>query len=212
MPDTLATSAVPSTPTTFSTTNIDMLRSDMADLTRVSRQFSASLATAFDSLVIKGRSLTDVVRTLGQSLSQIAMKAAFKPLEDAIGSGMSGLLSGGMSGGFGAGFGGLNFGFAHGGVFQGGVPVPFARGGVIASPITFPLGGGQHGIAGERGAEAIMPLARGPDGRLGVVSAGGRGVSVHVNITTSDIDSFQRAESQISALFARAVSRGHRNL
>ena len=29
------------------------------------------------------------------------------------------------------------------------------------------------GLAGERGAEAIMPLARGPDGRLGVAAAGG---------------------------------------
>jgi phage-related minor tail protein len=181
-------------------------RTEMLEATRLGKQFSSSLATAFDGLVLKGRGLTDVVRTLGQALSQAALKAAFKPLEDAIGSGLSSLVAGGLSGGVG-------FGFAHGGVFQSGVPVPFARGGVIASPISFPLGGGQHGIAGERGAEAIMPLARGPDGRLGVVSAGGGGgVQVNVSIATPDVEGFQRAESQISAALARAVARGQRNL
>lgn len=184
-------------------------RAEMAEATRSSRQFGASLASAFDGLVLKGRGLTDVVRTLAQSLSQIAVRAAFKPLENMLGSGLANLFSGGLGGGF----GGAGFGFAHGGVFQAGVPTPFAQGGVIASPITFPLGAGRHGIAGERGAEAIMPLARGPDGRLGVVAAGGGGaVQVHVNISTPDIEGFQRAEGQVSAALARAVARGQRNL
>jgi phage-related minor tail protein len=190
------------------TVNADFtsFRAEMAEATRSSRQFGAALASSFEGLVLKGRGLTDVVRSLSQALSQIALRAAFKPLEDMLGSGLSSLVSGGL-------FGGAGFGFAHGGVFQGGVPVPFARGGVIASPISFPLGGGQHGIAGERGAEAIMPLARGRDGRLGVVSAGGGGgVQVHVNIATPDIEGFRRAESQISAALARAVARGQRNL
>ena len=189
------------------TVNADFagFRAEMAEATRSSRQFGSALASSFDGLVLKGRGLTDVVRSLSQALSQIALRAAFKPLEDMLGSGLSGLVSGGL-------FAGPGFGFAHGGVFQSGVPIPFARGGVIASPISFPLGGGRHGIAGERGAEAIMPLARGPDGRLGVVSAGGGNVQVHVSIATPDIESFQRAESQVSAALARAVARGQRNL
>lgn len=181
-------------------------RSELAEATRTSRQFGAALANSFEGLVLRGRGLTEVVRGLAQSLSQIAMRAAFKPLETMLGTGLAGLFSGGLPGGAG-------MGFAHGGVFQGGVPVPFAHGGVIASPISFPLGGGRHGIAGERGAEAIMPLARGPDGRLGVVASGGGGaVQVHVNIATPDIEGFQRAESQITAALARAVARGRRNL
>ena len=185
--------------------DFENLRTEMTQATQLSRQFSTSLAGAFDSLVVKGRSLTDVVRNLGQALSQAALKSAFKPLEDALGSGLAGLAGGGLSGG-------INFGFAHGGVFQGGVPVPFARGGVISSPISVPLGSGQTGIAGERGAEAIMPLARGPDGRLGIAASGGQAVHVNVSIATPDAESFQRAESQISALLSRAVSRGQRNL
>ena len=90
--------------------------------------------------------------------------------------------------------------------------VPFARGRVVRSPIAFPLAGGQVGIAGERGAEAILPLSRGPDGRLGVAAQGGGGVNVVFNVTTPDADSFQRSESQVAAMLARAVALGQRNL
>ena len=67
------------------------------------------------------------------------------------------------------------------------------QGGVIASPIAFPLGGNRLGLAGERGAEAILPLARGPDGRLGVRADAGGGVHVTFNVTTPDADSFRRS-------------------
>ena len=60
-----------------------------------------------------------------------------------------------------------------------------------------------------------MPLARGPDGRLGVsaVDTGGRPVQVTVNIATADdADSFRRSEAQVAAALARAVARGQRGL
>jgi phage-related minor tail protein len=90
--------------------------------------------------------------------------------------------------------------------------VPFAGGGVIASPIAFPLAGGRIGIAGERGAEAILPLSRGADGRLGVKAEGSGGITVTFNVTTPDAESFRRSETQIAALLARAVAQGQRNL
>jgi len=65
------------------------------------------------------------------------------------------------------------FPFAKGGVFAGGNVVPFAAGGVVSGPTSFPMAGGRMGLMGEAGPEAIMPLARGPDGRLGVRSSGG---------------------------------------
>ncbi len=64
-----------------------------------------------------------------------------------------------------------------GNVFSGGDVVPFAQGGLISSPVAFPLNGGRMGVAGEAGAEAIMPLKRGAGGRLGVESTGGSGGS-----------------------------------
>ena len=72
------------------------------------------------------------------------------------------------------------------------------------------LGGGV-GLAGEAGPEAIMPLKRGPDGRLGVSGAGGGNV-ITVQIATPDVESFRRSESYVTGQIARAVARGQRNL
>jgi phage-related minor tail protein len=89
---------------------------------------------------------------------------------------------------------------------------PFAKGGVIATPNFFPLGGSRVGLAGEAGPEAIMPLTRGPDGRLGVASAGGVAPNVTVNIATPDAESFRRSDVYLTGLIARAVARGQRGL
>lgn len=175
------------------------LQRSLIDAEAMGRKFGTSLVNAFEGIAIKGRSLGDVLKSLALSLSSMVLKAALKPLEQGIGNLLSGLVSGGL-------------GFAKGGVFQQSMPMPFASGGVIQSPIGFPLANGKLGIAGERGAEAIMPLARGADGRLGVVAQGGGGIAVTMNVTTADAESFRRSESQVAAMLARAVSYGQRNL
>jgi phage-related minor tail protein len=178
------------------------LESQFQRVNQIGRQLGNSLSNAFQGLVIKGRSFDDVLRGLALSLSQIAVKAAFKPLESALGNAFSSLVSGiPIAGGGGA----LPL--------QSAMPVPFARGGVISSPIAFPLGDNRLGIAGERGAEAIMPLTRGADGRLGVAAQGGAGnVAVTFNISTPDVAGFQRSQSQIASLLTRAIGQGQRNL
>ncbi|KAB2910815.1 MAG: phage tail tape measure protein [Hyphomicrobiaceae bacterium] len=196
MPDTVA-------PTL--TVNIDAdtteLAQQLAEAARLSSRFSSALGNAFVDVSLKGKSFGDVLRSLTLSLSQIALKAAFKPLTDALGSGLAGLFTGTAG-----------VAFAKGGVVPGPLPVPFAQGGVISSPITFPLGNNRMGIAGERGAEAILPLARGPDGNLGVRANAAGAVHVTFNVTTPDAESFQRSETQLAALLARAVAQGQRNL
>jgi phage-related minor tail protein len=175
------------------------LQTELRAAASLGRQFSNSLVNAFEGIAIKGRSVADVLKGLALRLSDLVLKAAFKPLEQGFGGVFSGLLSGGL-------------GFAKGAAFQGGMPVPFANGGVIQSPIAFPLGAGRLGIAGERGAEAIMPLSRGPDGRLGVAAPRGQGMQVTFNVTATDADSFRRSEAQLSTMLARAAALGQRNL
>ena len=59
--------------------------------------------------------------------------------------------------------------YAKGGAFEGGSEVQaFAKGGVVSRPTTFPMTGGQTGLMGEAGPEAIMPLKRGSNGKMGV--------------------------------------------
>lgn len=176
------------------------LQGELNRTSALGRQFASSLTSAFEGLAIKGKSFGEVLRGLALSLSNLVLKAALKPLEQGFGSMLSGLFTGSL-------------GFAEGAAFQQGLPVPFAKGGVIASPVTFPLARGMTGLAGERGAEAIMPLARGSDGRLGVVANGrGGGVNVTFNIHTPDAQSFQRSQTQIAAMLTRAVGVGQRNL
>lgn len=72
------------------------------------------------------------------------------------------------------------YGQANGGVWSKGSPVTaFANGGVVGSPTYFPMTGGRTGLMGEAGPEAIMPLKRGKNGKLGVQAEGGSGVVVH---------------------------------
>jgi hypothetical protein len=71
------------------------------------------------------------------------------------------------------------------GSFLGGAK-PFAKGGVVTSATRFAMQGGM-GVMGEAGPEAIMPLTRGADGKLGVRAAmgGGGGAASPVQVIVS---------------------------
>ena len=134
---------------------------DLAD--GVGRALSRGLSGA----VRDGRSLKSVLGDIARSFADIALKAAFKPV---------GELAAGLVG---------NLFAATNPALQG--VRPFAKGGVLARPSYFPLGNGNGiGLAGEAGPEAILPLARGSDGRLGVAGGGGANVHVTFNVTASD--------------------------
>lgn len=76
--------------------------------------------------------------------------------------------------------------FARGAVFP--AIAAFAAGGaftnqVVASPTLFAFGkGGQLGVMGEAGPEAIMPLERGPNGKLGVQAHGAGGAPQSIKV------------------------------
>lgn len=156
---------------------------------------SKALSGAFASAIVGGKSFNETLATVAMSLTKVFLNAGLQPLTQGLTSALTSGLSGLVGGGGGA------------------TIAPFAEGGVVSSP-TFFGAGKSVGLMGERGAEAILPLSRGPDGRLGLAATGGaaRPVAVHVSISTPDAESFRRSEGQISAALARAVARGGRSL
>lgn len=160
-----------------------------------------SLKRAFDGVVFDGMKLSDALKGVSESLSRTAYAVAMKPVQDAFGSAIASGING-LVGGM--------FPFAKGGAFSQGQVMAFAKGGVVSAPTTFPMRGAT-GLMGEAGPEAIMPLARGADGRLGVQAAGGRTINVVMNVSTPDAAGFARSQSQIAAQINRALARGSRN-
>lgn len=168
----------------------------------MSRAIGGGLRRAFDGVVFDGMRLSDALRMVARSMVDAAYNTAMRPVQTALGgfiaNGINGLVSGILP-------------FQKGGAISQGRVMPFARGGVVQGPTTFPMRGGM-GLMGEAGPEAIMPLRRGPDGRLGVAAAGrGAPVRVVMNITTPDVQGFQRSQTQIAAEMGRALARGQRN-
>ena len=168
-----------------------------SELERAAERFSTTVVSGLRSAVVEGRRLDRVLASAARSISASVLKAALKSLGEALigGSGLGGSILSAA---------------AAGAVKTAGNLLPFAEGGVIGTPATFPLGGGRTGLAGEAGPEAILPLTRGPDGRLGVTAAGGAPVHVTMTVTTPDAESFRRSEAQVTAMLARAVGRGRR--
>jgi hypothetical protein len=94
---------------------------------------------------------------------------------------------------------------ANGNVFSNGGVVPFADGGVVGGPTTFPMSGGKTGVMGEAGPEAIMPLKRGADGKLGV-AAQQEPRRLEVVVTAEEGEMFTPRVRQISGNVAVQVA------
>lgn len=177
---------------------IEQLKQTQDELSGVKELTDAmadSFATAFEEFVTGSASAEEAFKKLAGTIIKELIRIELQNASSGKGSLIGSLFKGlgslfGLGGG--GGFGGATalasgvpaaqslgvLGFAKGGVFSGGNVTPFARGGVINRPTLFPMAKGA-GLMGEAGPEAIMPLTRGPDGKLGV--AGG-GTSVNVNI------------------------------
>lgn len=192
----------------------DSTSDNFAGLTKAANGFGSSVTNAFASGIAKGKDFDQILQGVTQKFLDLSLKAGLKPLDTLFSSGLSS-LTGSATGSLSSFFASAGSGLSS--LFRSGIGAPlnitpFAEGGVVSAPSYFPLGG-SLGVAGERGAEAIMPLRRGPDGRLGVAAQGGaRSTNVTVNIAASDVESFRRSEAQISSALARAVARGNRGL
>lgn len=200
--------------------------------------FSNALTSAFDDFIDTGKfSIEQFINDITKDFLKLQFKTLItdpltKALTDGLQQGVtatdaSGALEQMMSGiigkmtgmfsnlfsSFGSFFGGF---FADGGVFNQTGVTPFANGGtftnqIVDQPTLFKFANGA-GVMGEAGPEAIMPLKRGPGGKLGVETSGSNQANFNVTIQTPNKDSFVASDAQLAEMFVNMAQRARRNM
>lgn len=146
---------------------IDALKDKAEELKAKMEEVKGAMKSAFVGLVTGAKNLKATIGELLGKFGEMLANNAFEMLWTG---------GGRKDGGLGSLFSGLLGGkFANGGVFSGGRVQAFANGGVVSGATAFGMRGGM-GIMGEAGPEAILPLSRGADGKLGVRAGGGGSV------------------------------------
>lgn len=138
--------------------SLQEVQNPMADFVNNSAK---QMADAFTNIVSGAKSASDAFRDMARSIIEQAFRMA---VVNPIINGIFGSASG---------FNPLPTFFpnANGNAFQNGRVTAFANGGVVNQPTVFPMASGA-GLMGEAGPEAVMPLKRGKNGKLGVQSEG----------------------------------------
>ncbi len=97
------------------------------------------------------------------------------------------------------------FGSANGNAFVDGKVQKYAYGGIVSRPTVFQMKNGM-GLMGEAGAEAIMPLKRGSNGKLGVQATGGVGnIVVNVDASGTSVQGDEAQGKELGRLISVAV-------
>jgi hypothetical protein len=175
--------------------------------------FRRGASDALSEFVTGAKSAKQALKDFFDELArQITKAIADKWIAQAFG--QEGTSGGGTSGGgwlssiLGAVFGGGGGEqwYANGGAFENGVQ-KFAYGGVVSSPTNFAMAGGRLGLMGEAGPEAILPLHRGPDGKLGVRVEAANDARSGPTVVNQTVLVQGRVDSRTPSQFAQATAR-----
>ena len=196
------------------------LEISLSDMGKMVDGFAVSglnnLSSALTDIATGAVSAKEGFRNLGlqvlRSLTDMIIKMTIiMPIARAL-QGILGGIFGGGGGGVGLSLtntGGL---YANGGMFGANDNIAqFARGGaftnqIVSSPTLFRFASGgamNSGLMGEAGPEAIMPLTRGPDGKLGVHSQGSGSGVVNINQTMTFNNADPGSEARIRVAIAK---------
>lgn len=150
-----------------------------------------AFSSSFEEAIISAKSFSEVLKGLAEDIQRVLIRRFITDqLANALVGGITGSFGGGAasSGATSGGSlsGSLNTSItpqfsslsANGNAFDASGIVPFAAGGIVNRPTMFKFANGT-GLMGEAGPEAILPLRRNAQGKLGVASSGG-GVVVNV--------------------------------
>ena len=161
------------------------------------------LGNAFADFFTTGKmGFADLARSAIQELNRIIIKAAFmkfvaNPILGALGltkSAYGNVISKGKV-----------LPSAKGNVFAQNKIVPYAYGGIVSKPTLFPMANGA-GLMGEAGPEAIMPLKRGRNGKLGVQASGGVGnIVVNVDASGSSVEGNEQQGKDLGRAISAAI-------
>ena len=192
--------------------------------TKSVEEFSESITKSFGSqMQTKLKTFTDSIKTVQESMADVVVKG-IKGMEDAL---VTFVTTGKLS------FRSLAnsiiadmariaiqqmitkpftnfldglFGNANGNAFVDGKVEKYAYGGVVKKPTLFPMANG-IGLMGEAGAEAILPLRRGSNGKLGVQSTGGGfgNIVVNVDASGSSVEGSQEGGRELGRVIAVAI-------
>ena len=192
--------------------------------TKSLEEFSESITKSFGSqMQTKLKTFTDSIKTVQESMADVVVKG-IKGMEDAL---VTFVTTGKLS------FRSLAnsiiadmariaiqqmitkpftnfldglFGNANGNAFVDGKVEKYAYGGVVKKPTLFPMANG-IGLMGEAGAEAILPLRRGSNGKLGVQSTGGGfgNIVVNVDASGSSVEGSQEGGRELGRVIAVAI-------
>jgi hypothetical protein len=176
--------------------------------------FRRGASDALSDFVTGAKSAKDALKDFFDELAaQITKAIADKWIQQLFG--QQGTNGSGTSGGgwisaiaslFTGGGGGEQW-YANGGAFDNGVQ-KFAYGGVVSSPTNFGMSGGRLGLMGEAGPEAILPLHRGPDGKLGVrMEAANEPQRTGPTVVNQTVVVQGRIDSRTPSQFAQATAR-----
>lgn len=151
-----------------------------------------SLAEISAEALVMSENIGDALQRIGQELEQLAIKAALMQIfKSLFGNSWDNLISGMFSKGSSSIVTSLPIG------------PQFATGGVFTSPTMFPTGRGGAGLMSEDGPEAVVPLGKTKDGKLGITMSGSASGSIfapHIEVNVQNTGTGEMSEDQAKRL------------